>query len=208
MIFSIRGEIFRRGADRACGGQPQRCDEGNRRPIRYGVAKRVGEAFDINQRWLATSALPVHPYIDIAAEKEAAIPASELFSLVYSNAIKNDVTETLKLIAKRRIVKSNSSISSVPDFEPVGGPYDQTTLNIWRRVAHQLVSNCLYFTPPELRLEFVDKLRGLVRDFARVHREAIRVCSDHERRARDAECERVEIANEVRLKLAHAKKKH
>lgn len=184
--------------------------EYGRAPVRYGVAKKFGEAFDINQRWLATGALPVHPYIDIAIEKEEAIPPGELFSLVYSSAIKDNVVETLKLIAETANCKIEEidRLGAIPDIGPVGGPYDKTTLNIWRRVAHQMVSGCLYFTPPDLRQEFVDKLRKLVTDFARTHKGAIRTYSDHERRTKEAERERAEIAAAVRQQISRAKKRH
>lgn len=184
--------------------------EYSRTAIRYSVAKALGTGFDINQRWLATGKLPMHPYVDVAREMEAAIPAHELFSVVYDRVLAVPVTDSLQVIADTAgcDIEKIDQLGAIPHLEPIGGPYDRTTLNIWRRLAHQLVSSCLHVTPPELRGEFVAELRAVVHRFEKAHRAKIRSYYDRRRLDADTESEKAAIAEMVRRQLSGITEKH
>ncbi|HUB67055.1 MAG TPA: helix-turn-helix transcriptional regulator [Candidatus Methylacidiphilales bacterium] len=71
-----------------------------RSPLKYGLANRLADEFDVCQRWLATGKLPANGYVDIAPAVEANLKPDSLFSSVYDNHLSPLVDAYIALIAE------------------------------------------------------------------------------------------------------------
>lgn len=96
-----------------------------RSPIRYALAKRMCDRFNINQRWLATGRLPSRHYVDIHAFVESQIPDKMLFSEAYeaflSGPIDNEITRVAKsLCCTEQEIEDNWQRIGISG--PVGSP--------------------------------------------------------------------------------------
>ena len=70
-----------------------------RAPVRYWLAKRLCQRFNINQRWLAKGLRPRTPYIEVSPELEAKFSARTLISYAYEQFLKTGVEEQLTIFA-------------------------------------------------------------------------------------------------------------
>jgi len=64
--------------------------------LRYAVADRLCQKFNICQRWLATGADPLKGYVEIAAEIAVEIGPRELFSIAYDQRIQRTIDAKIK----------------------------------------------------------------------------------------------------------------
>ncbi len=65
-------------------------------PLRYWLADRMCQKFDICQRWLATGKEPVNGYVEIVHEIGIEIGPREIFSAAFDRRIANIVRLTIK----------------------------------------------------------------------------------------------------------------
>jgi transcriptional regulator with XRE-family HTH domain len=71
-----------------------------RSPIRYQLAKRMCDRFNINQRWLATGRLPSRHYVDVHDYTESQIPDKMLFSEAFDAFLSKPLDNQIAQIAK------------------------------------------------------------------------------------------------------------
>lgn len=71
-----------------------------RSPIRYSLARKMCDRFNINQRWLATGRLPSRHYVDVHAYTEGQIPDKMLFSEAYDIFLSKPLDAQIAQLAK------------------------------------------------------------------------------------------------------------
>jgi len=139
-------------------------------PVPYAVAKKVSEAFDINQRWLATGKLPKKPYMEISSALEKLIPTRVLFSVAYDRFLAQLITESLHDAAKT----SGLSVEALDEIAvdpwlPVGEHSDNLALAAQRKLLLFTVQVGLRL-PNKLRDQFVTKVKNAAWAFIQKHR--------------------------------------
>jgi transcriptional regulator with XRE-family HTH domain len=143
-----------------------------RAPVRYSLAKKLGETFDVNQRWLATGKLPKEGYLSVAEPAEAALPAEALFSFAYQNLLSEWVEEAHKAAAEIQGVPEKDIDPMVLDaFQPLGDP----KIGVRKALLQQLkfIYGLQAIIPDSLFDEYVKALRGVAGDFIEHHGEQL-----------------------------------
>jgi len=100
-----------------------------RAPLRYRVGNILCDRFNINQRWLATGALPQRHYVDIDPYFEAQIQPSMLFSEAYDNLLAKLVGPQLEVLAQKlfcAVEDIDKSTRRIGVSWPAGSPVAMT----------------------------------------------------------------------------------
>jgi transcriptional regulator with XRE-family HTH domain len=71
-----------------------------RAPVRFSLATRMCDRFNINQRWLATGRLPSRHYVDVHDYTESQIPEKMLFSEAYDVYLSKPLDSQIAQLAK------------------------------------------------------------------------------------------------------------
>jgi transcriptional regulator with XRE-family HTH domain len=134
--------------------------EHGRVPIRYALAKRIGERFGVNLAWLADGVGPMTPYDPMHIDLECKIPPDCLLSEGYDKALKPLVERDLS--GRAALTKLGGKTGyTVPLGVPAEQYMEYQTVGGVREVVRGL--------PPELRRAFFHALGAAVREFVREH---------------------------------------
>ena len=143
-----------------------------RAPLRYSLAKRMGEVFDVNQRWLATGKPPKKGYISVSEAIEAALPKGALFSFAYKNLLADWLDEAHKEAAKLQGVEEKDIDPMVLDgFQPLGDPEARLRDACAREL--DFLCGIRRILPIDLIPLYVDAVREAAWKFLNPHREEI-----------------------------------
>jgi transcriptional regulator with XRE-family HTH domain len=94
-----------------------------RAPLKYGIADRLCDEFDICQRWLATGKLPKQYYVPLAPRLAATTSDNDLFSSVYSAELSPFIDAHLAAIAEASDCsedKITGEMASLLSADPAG----------------------------------------------------------------------------------------
>jgi DNA-binding transcriptional regulator YiaG len=167
--------------------------EYGRAPLRYSLGKRIGELFDINQRWLATGQPPKRYYIDPHTILEGGIPSRALFSEGY-DYIKPYIEHYLAKVCKALGVplESVDTASAGYAVPPEGMPLDKGL----QFLLSSLVGLDLRWLPDELRYDYFKRIAVESRKFMAESEERIAELKRQERLAQS-------VAKETGKKVLH-----
>lgn len=134
-----------------------------RSPIRYKLASKLGEEFNINQRWLALGLPPRRPYFDIANETARLIPERLLFSMVYGQLLDSLLMEELKTLSEIEGVPIENLEQYIVMMPQVG--LGASTRTLRRHVSEHHLAKHLRLTANRIPIELFEVLSSRLDEF-------------------------------------------
>ena len=139
-----------------------------RAALPYSVGRKMGQKFDINQRWLAEGKLPQNFYVDISYDTEGGIPTRATFSEAYAKYIWDVVEDRIREFTQLFKIKPNeidSADARLSNFAPAGIDLDQgVKYYLIRAIEIEYVA-----LPNHLKLPFLDVIRKASSQFFQKH---------------------------------------
>jgi len=134
--------------------------EYSRIPLRYDLAKRIAEKFDVGLHWIAEGRPPRRPYLPPDPAEEKKVPPRVLLSEAY-RTLKRHLGHRLSLIDARN---SMAWLDGVPGIPP-GEAYEWALRGVVKRALEKL--------PAHLRFEFLQSIMAATSKFAAQHKNEI-----------------------------------
>ncbi len=151
-----------------------------RAPIRYALARRLGDELDINQRWLATGLAPRKPYLIVHPQLESLIAYRALFTDAYDKVLKGWIEEQLRHLADMMECKPEEidpDDARLGSIVAVGTPTAETLKYIMTRS----ISIRLRAMPENLQVKFFESIRKTSEEFWKSHSKEIQSFVDRRR---------------------------
>lgn len=146
--------------------------EYGRAPVRYELAKLIGEKFGVSQRWLAEGLSPEKAYVTLPAQLESQLDGRMLFSAAYENVVRPYL---LRRLAEAASVLGCRVEELSPNFITwaLSSPEPDASANVASWKISNECTRAFTRTPPNLRRAFLDHLLTAMRQFKSKHKTAI-----------------------------------
>ncbi len=132
--------------------------EYGRTPLRYDLAKRLAEKFDVGLHWLAAGRPPRRPYLPPDPAEETKVVPHALLSEAY-HVLKRNFGRRLSLIDARN---SMAWLDSTPGTPP-GEAYERALRGVVKRTLEKL--------PVHLRFDLLQTILATTSKFAAQHKD-------------------------------------
>jgi transcriptional regulator with XRE-family HTH domain len=140
--------------------------------VKYWLAARIGQRFNVNQRWLAMGIPPKRPYFKLHPELEKDIDEWALFSTVYDQILKVPIDdlfdETVKKFGKTEKDISPEDLGKISAIM-MGSPHLD---HVWIPLSAKLLK-ALEGLPPVFQMDFAGKISSICDDYMHSHIESI-----------------------------------
>lgn len=130
--------------------------EHGRVPLRFGLADKIGKAFNLNQVWLAEGKLSPTPYLTLDPDFVDKLPKNEYFSKVYQNYLRSAIIER-----QHAALSVGVDLAGAPPTVP---PTEKETADMFRDLGTRMRMKFIKLSPSEQWL-FVRAVHVAINEF-------------------------------------------